>query len=816
MKKFKLTKKILLGLAIFSMPFATAQASIITPGSYTGGTITVPNGQTVISAIGTYNIDNSTQTLDIINGGSSLNIFNISSGGTANVNGSINAQLSNFTGSGTNQISNGTVNVTGNFNLEANNSTLDTSWGRLMSIDGGTTNTVNFNVGGDLTVKNHVNSASSSFSLLTVMGANTTLTVEGNLYMYNRINTGASISGSNTLYANNGGTIVVNGNKAYIHSISSNPDGITAKNLSNITLNSTETQVIGNLSFIEVNSSGGLLNKLHPGGNITATFDGPNSFWYGDEQNYLPIWAVTNGIPGTLDFTFKNGAEWIYFGDDCTYTLPLFGLVDCAQAKYVSAITLENGGIVNLQDSDIHTKLTAIEGLTEAKASLLTNKHDFVTIGDLKGSDGVFKLDIVASDRTQSDMVFVQASTNPGQHSILANITEDEILAISDTNTVRFATVAQAANGVTFNAKKLAFNDSLVEYDLLVNSETFDSADPNNALYNDRYTTAGGNTTAILNSITNNGTNWYLYGYTKTVAPIVDDLIVDTPTISYDFVFDADLDTLNKRQGEANYITDKSDGIWVRMQRRSDERKDVSAGTSTKYQIGYDKILGGGKNRAGIAFDYKKGTSYSLSQTSSQNSSRKAISIYNTTTLNDNNGYLDIVGRYGWLNHDFDILRDNGSTVSGDYDNKTMSLSVEYGQPIDLSAKAFIEPQVQFQYAHVTSSDYTTNTGFFGGADAANSFIGRLGFRLGQKSDKGLVYFKANVLHEFTGGQDTFISDGKNHFASSVDSRGTWYDVGIGGNYKLSPASYIFADIEKSFGSKVKGWQVNVGANFNF
>lgn len=60
--------------------------------------------------------------------------------------------------------------------------------------------------------------------------------------------------------------------------------------------------------------------------------------------------------------------------------------------KRISAITLQNGGIINLFDEDIQNFLMDIGLYDRLNDGNYILDHDYVRIGDLKGSGGIFRL----------------------------------------------------------------------------------------------------------------------------------------------------------------------------------------------------------------------------------------------------------------------------------------------------------------------------------------------------------------------------------------------------------------------------------------
>ena len=117
------------------------------------------------------------------------------------------------------------------------------------------------------------------------------------------------------------------------------------------------------------------------------------------------------------------------------------------------------------------------------------------------------------------------------------------------------------------------------------------------------------------------------------------------------------------------------------------------------------------------------------------------------------------------------------------------------------------------------SSSYTTDRGNNVYLSGVNSYIGRLGFAVGQKNNNGSdFYLKANLLHEFGGDRNIYMQAANGETLSdSCDYGDTWLELGLGGNVKLSNNSHFYGDIERSFGADIqKKWQINAGIRFEF
>lgn len=279
------------------------------------------------------------------------------------------------------------------------------------------------------------------------------------------------------------------------------------------------------------------------------------------------------------------------------------------------------------------------------------------------------------------------------------------------------------------------------------------------------------------------------------------------------------MDRLNKRMGEARYI-DGDDGLWVRLRHDRIGKEDAFRTMNTMFELGYDwKVQDqkNGEHRRGVAFDYMRGEADYTNVMGSGDVRRAGVWLYDMW-LGDKGHYSDYVVKYGRLSNDFDIFNELGTKVSGDYDNDVWSASVEYGRKKDIGSEWYFEPQAQLQYAYVTSADYTTSQNTKVELDGIDSLIGRAGFRLGRDTSEGnTVYFKADILHEFLGDQSIHALDKTGELSTTYENEGTWYDVGFGFSHRMGEDSYMFLDVEHSFGNDNEDtYQINIGLNRAF
>ena len=269
--------------------------------------------------------------------------------------------------------------------------------------------------------------------------------------------------------------------------------------------------------------------------------------------------------------------------------------------------------------------------------------------------------------------------------------------------------------------------------------------------------------------------------------------------------------TLSQRLGELRN-SEGDQGIWVRMSRGEFEYSGAYKNQYNFFQLGYDKAFG--------SWHYGAAVSHNDGQTTYDNGKGEnkstSLSLYGTW-LGDRGHYTDIVLKQGRLTNEYDNYAAAGHT-HGDYHAWGTSLSGEYGMKVGLDNGWYVTPQAQLTLMRIGGEDYTTNNGIKVSQDTLSSCVGRVGFEMGKTiSDKGSIYAKASLLHEFAGNADTYLNLNSISNSYSQDIGGTWYEAGLGFNFKTTDNSYVYADVVKTFGDDIKTpWQWNVGARWSF
>lgn len=268
--------------------------------------------------------------------------------------------------------------------------------------------------------------------------------------------------------------------------------------------------------------------------------------------------------------------------------------------------------------------------------------------------------------------------------------------------------------------------------------------------------------------------------------------------------------TFSQRLGELRESTG-GQGIWARMSRGEFEYDGEYKNQYNFFQLGYD--WASDNWHYGVAVSHNDGeTAYTYGSGENRSTS---LSLYGTW-LGDAGHYADIVLKQGRLRNDFDVYTISGHT-SGDYDAWGTSLSGEYGRKFVLEDDWYVTPQAQLTLMRIGGEDYDTNNGIRVRQDTLYSAVGRLGFELGRKLDeKGSVYAKASVLHDFAGNAETYLTYNDIMNSYSQDLSDTWFEAGLGFNYRTGDNSYIYADVVRTFGGDVETpWQWNIGMRWS-
>lgn len=288
----------------------------------------------------------------------------------------------------------------------------------------------------------------------------------------------------------------------------------------------------------------------------------------------------------------------------------------------------------------------------------------------------------------------------------------------------------------------------------------------------------------------------------------------------------AENNDIMKRLGDLR-LSEGENGIWAKYYGGKYDMDAQNTNLNLKYnayQVGYDKKVGNGWT-VGAALSYNDGDSnYRTGKAELKNTS---VGVYGTWD-GSKGQYLDLVAKYTRMENEFDVTNASGHNLNGDYDTWGASISAEYGKRFEGSHGFYVDPSVELTLGRINSKDYRAHSDFLDSVgvkkdmevqqDAFTSLVGRLGVRLGQKTDNASYFAKVALAHEFNGEFDTtFRAPGEPINKTSIDFGDTWWEAQVGGTAKLSDNSLMYANFERSFGGDVtEKWRVDAGLRFSF
>lgn len=268
------------------------------------------------------------------------------------------------------------------------------------------------------------------------------------------------------------------------------------------------------------------------------------------------------------------------------------------------------------------------------------------------------------------------------------------------------------------------------------------------------------------------------------------------------------MNDVRKRLGDIRTSKGTS-GVWARY---DGGRLSGSAGLENDFhtiQAGVDTVPGDSSIRFGAALsytgseaDYRRGNAdmdlYGLS----------AYGLW----MGEAGQFVDVVGRLASARTDMTV--DGGK--KGSMDNVALSLSGEFGWRFDVSSLFYVEPQIEATYTFVDAERLELSDGSSYEFDDAHSLLGRAGMAFGMKcpNNMGSVHARVSAVHEFLG--DLKVTGG-NGAILETDGKDTWVEYGLGVNFNLTPATYFWADVERTSGGVLdEDWRATVGVRHAF
>lgn len=689
----------------------------------------------------------------------------------------------------------------------------DGHWEGIMNTNGegvkieksGEFDSINVNATG---VPANYNNSTNTTTALRVNSASE-VTVNGPVNIINMAMSNAAmpeqIDNNNALFVRDGATFTINGgeNDVFIAAIGGSEGlnssaAISAKfgagKTNTVNISGNNVKIIGNIDF-QMNPFSDAENDENNFVNLNLS--SANSYFYGDITDTFNF-IIVSLKQGTATVSLNDSAEWIYDENSSIENLEL------------------NGGIVNLNDSEIKEKYknTLVNGYVLADYRS-TDPHKSVTIENLKGTGGIFKVDLdwnANQGKNYGDSYLYDYYGPDGSDYIYI----EKVEGTDSKQIVDFDASKAHLENMEINKDKLYFAN-VADGDT---SFTTASSVYSNAGNVFDYTYGTGSETEINDT----DTDWYIAVSGKS-AESNPNFSAAKGAMYAGYALGTELDTLNKRMGEARYL-EEDDGVWVRYRHSKTGWDDTYETNGDMFQLGFDNEVTekDGKHYRGVAIDYTDADTNIMGISGEGEHERYAVSLYDTW-LGEKGHYRDLVLRGGRINSDYDVSGafSNGyEDIGGDYHQWFGSISAEWGRKNDMGTGWYFEPQVQAQLARVGGASYVSDSGIDVDQDGATSLIGRAGFRIGREyvKDNGKhdnFYIKADLLHEFAGDKSFSLTGNDGRYDKEYDGQETWCDVGIGADISLGKNSYFWADVERTFGADFDNtWQVNGGFRWEF
>ena len=555
---------------------------------------------------------------------------------------------------------------------------------------------------------------------------------------------------------------------------------------------------VGQDAFIEVSGANSIAILASGDGNVTFN---------GSVATKAAIAAQAEGKNGGLNLNgdFDTTAQkdtlikafdggQIHINNSGAGTVKIDGKIKTSKDNKDNAIDLRMNNAASFWNMTAASNLTSLTMNNGAVVDMRADKNGYskLEVQKLVGTGSIFKQDIDVRSM-ESDKIFVKDDFSGSQ--ILDIYQKDNYVPAEESEEGHGLLLASTNGDGVFTAKDREGTLFYTHYDLA----------------NKQSDTAGYTTDWYLDKISN------LDPGDKPTTSV--DTILAANALNY-HTWRTENDKLLQRMGELRHNGDDEKGAWFRVKGSKIGRDGQFAFENkyTTYELGYDELM---KKTAtmtryqGAAISYTDGSS-SYKSGSGDNSS-KAISFYNTE-LGNKGHYLDMVLKFSHMDNDFKVYDTVNNKITGSMENTGIALSAEYGRKKVLNNDWYIEPQAQFTLGYLGGDNYRTNNGIEVSQSGIKSAVGRIGLNFGKEvGQKGIVYAKVNLLHEFGGGYEATLTDSSGRVSASEIFDDTWFEYGIGAAFKTGKNNHIYFDIERSTGSDFKKeWQWNAGARWTF
>lgn len=597
-----------------------------------------------------------------------------------------------------------------------------------------------------------------------------------------------------------------------------------------LTVAESATMSTGSLSFIGLNTAKPSANTM----TVEGTLDADNVTV---ENGRVRLLSNTSDIG---EIILNNGASLIA-GDGSeglqlktvTMNSKTGSAYDFFQAyQDISIDTLNMNGISRLEgysttDNDVQIDVSSLNVANGATAQFVNstgNSDASVKVTDAKVSDGgiIANTNLGNPDKqTYQNLSFAKLSgTNAtiqngadGQISIGEMSGTNNVIQVADTKANQISITTNASSNLTVTSLDSSYGNKMTSVDQGVADLAGTTVLGEDSTEGMKVVIGANDMTGRIEAVYDAKGN--KISQTEEVNETNRTLtaIANLPVVAWR----AELNDLYKRMGDLRATPYKS-GAWVRYNGGKLKWSDGDLENDFHMiQVGIDTMPTENNIRFGTAFSYTKGDADF--DGGSADLDTYSLALYGTW-LGDKGQYVDVIGRVASIKNDANArsLTGQGKAYDGKMDNTGLSLSAEAGWRFALPYNLFIEPQVEATYSYIDSDSFRYGDRKYE-LQSTDSFIARAGFMAGIQcpDNKGNVYVRASVVHDFLGETDVKVSNAHMSRTVSNDFGGAWGEFGIGANVSVSDSTYVYADVEHTTGGEIEEpWRVNFGVRYNF
>ena len=538
-------------------------------------------------------------------------------------------------------------------------------------------------------------------------------------------------------------------------------------------------------------------NPSERGGYVNLYLSGRDSYFAGGIKD------VTGNPPSTrggVRLVLSNGATWYPKADSYTLAAPT-DLGETGPAsdpnKPLGFHLSANGGAINMAFAAPTTPRVAAAGqrtLTFTNTGASLNGATFRISTDLTNGRAD---QVILNGVSSNNHYHLQVAYDPGMNAFPAE-TDYEISHPSQIKIFESSNPNDTYDTPEYKTRK-AVAAGLLQQDFTVRPTTTESQ-------------AGGKKTVYITKIAG-----------RAMTP------TDGPALrAADLLMDMALAQLSAWRGENNDLHRRmgalreggEPGAWVRgYGGRNEFGSYPTTGRYSGVQVGIDRAvpLKDGTLFTGIAASMMNGSARNSDLDGSYRS--HFFGAYGSY-MGKRGDYIDAIVKYGRMTNDATAVFD-GTAYTGGYGVNGWNISLEYGRRMPLRGHFYWTPQVELNYGHIGSASYTMRAGSMAGAhidsDAVTSLIGRIGAQIGYKDERGTVYLKLGILHEFKADLHMRAAYGSTSIDRSYSARDSYFEYGVGFARRVGRAD-LYGELSRTAGADAisEKWKANLGVRVEF